>query len=150
MSSERSKSARRASDFGEQRHSGRGVAGTAQAGADSQEEYSSTRDARAATLARAKKWRERNPGIWAAWERAALGEAAQERRFSMKLVMEQTRRQDRVDSSGEPVKLNNSHGPIWARMLASEHPEIRPYIELRRCYWDIEYPNAWRYINGTV
>ena len=89
-----------------------------------------------------------NPELWAEWEQTALYEAAHGRRFSIQLITEQARKKDRVNSAGEPVKLNNSHRAIWARMLATEHPEIRPFIELRKSYYDVDFPEA-KVIGGT-
>ena len=81
-------------------------------------------------------WRRRNPHIWAAWERDALHEAEQGRRVSMRFFAETARKFDSVDDAGEPFEVNNSHVAIFARMLVAEHPELRPFIELRRSVWD--------------
>ena len=102
--------------------------------------FDSTTARRVQVLNAAVAWRRRNPRIWAEWERAALREAAQGRRFSMQLVTEQARAFDSVDDSGEGFKLNNNSRAIWARMLVAEHPELRPYIELRRSVWDGLFP----------
>ena len=99
-------------------------------------------------LSGACEWRNLNPDIWKQWESTALEEAAHERRFSMQYVVEQTRKHDHVNRIGEPVRVNNSHCPIWARMLATEHPEIRPYIELRQSEWDSDFPDVGRCANG--
>ena len=140
MSGREYESARRAGYFGEQQRDGRDSA--AISGSRPRQYSSSARGSKALTFYRACEWRDLNPDIWERWERIALDEAAHERRFSMQLLVEQTRKQDRVNRNGEPVKLNNSHCPIWARMLATEHPEIRPYIELRGSEWDIDFPEA--------
>ena len=88
------------------------------------------------------EFRRLNPDVWNEWEQAALYEAAHKRRFSMQYVCEHTRKFDRVNDIGEPVGVNNTYRPIWARMLATEHPELRPYIELRKSEFDIDFPNA--------
>lgn len=142
MSARTDEKARRAVHFGEQQHDGRSVGGAARASASKRNYTTSAKDSRALTFYRACEWRDLNPDVWGAWERAALHEAAQGRRFSMQLMIEQTRKQDRVNCNGEPVKLNNTHCPIWARMLATEHPEVRPFIELRDSEWDIDFPEA--------
>lgn len=110
-------------------------------GGAAKSKYSSSASGdRAMTFYHAWEWRELNPGLWRKLEAFALNEAAHERKFSVKRWLENTRWQDRVNAIGEPVRVNNSHCPIWARMLASEHPEVRPFIELRRCDWDRDFP----------
>lgn len=94
------------------------------------------------TLNAAKSWRRRNPRVWADWERQALAEAAAGRRFSVRYLAERTRKHDTVDDCGEPFEVNNSHCSIFARMLVSEHAELKPFVELRRSIWDDTYPEA--------
>ena len=84
----------------------------------------------------ARAWRALNPRIWADWVAAALDAAKQERRFSIQHLMEQTRAHDHVNDVGGDVVTNNTHAPIFARMIATEHPETRPFIELRQSRFD--------------
>lgn len=94
------------------------------------------------------EFRRLNPDVWDEWEQAALYEAAHKRRFSMQYVVEHTRKFDRVNDIGDPVAVNNTYRPIWARMLASENPSLRPYIELRKSEYDIDFPDAKTIVDG--
>lgn len=94
-------------------------------------------------LQAARRLREKNPNVWATWVAAAEDAAAHERRFSVQLVTEQTRAHDYVDNDGQPFKLNNNMRAAWARMLASEYPQVRPYIELRRSKFDADFPELF-------
>lgn len=141
------KNTRRAGSLGEGQHDGLN-------GETSREDVSSRRDdikfgkdSKALTLYRACKWRDLNPDVWSRWEKTALREAQHGRRFSMQYLIEQTRKHDHVNRAGEPLVINNTHAPIWARMLATELPVIRPYIELRRSEYDEDYPDAKKVID---
>lgn len=83
-----------------------------------------------------KDWIRRNPDIWERFTTYALNEAAHQRRVSIKWLLEDARKFDRVDSAGDPVKVNNSFAPFFARRLIDEHPEIRPYVEIRKSILD--------------
>lgn len=95
------------------------------------------------TLYHAEEFRRRNLEFWHYLEAWALNEAAHGRRFSISPFIERYRWRDRVDSQGEPFKINDHYSPIFARMLVSEHPELRGYIELRKSTWDDDYPEAF-------
>lgn len=92
------------------------------------------------TYMHACEWRDLNPSIWESWEEYTLNEAKNGRRVSMQYMVEQTRKKDHVNRVGEPVKINNSFCPIFARMLACEHPEAAQFIELRKSEWDEAFP----------
>lgn len=83
-----------------------------------------------------KDWIRRNPDIWERFTTYALNEAAHQRRVSIKWLLEDARKFDRVDSAGDPVKVDNSLAPFFARQLIDEHPEIRPYLETRKSILD--------------
>lgn len=117
-------------------------------GVQSHPKYNGNRDSKALVFFRACEWRDLNPEIWDSWVQAAVNEARHKRRFSMQYVIEQTRKYDRVNRNGEPVKINNTFAPIWARMLATEHSELRGYIELRKSEWDADYPDVRGVIDG--
>ena len=68
--------------------------------------------------------------------RMAGYEAAHERHFGMKWIVEETRKKDFVDRAGEPFKINNNHTAAFARIMGEEMPEIVPYIERRRSQFD--------------
>lgn len=95
------------------------------------------------TQYQAEEFRRRNPEFWHDLKAWALNEAAHMRRFSVSYFVEHYRWQDRVNSEGEPFKINDHYIPIWARMLVSEHPELRGFIELRKSAWDDDYPEAF-------
>lgn len=136
---------RRADGLGKQQHDGRGAKDERNSKRPRDSKYNSShRDSRAMTLYHAVEWRKLNPDIWASWEAAAKDAAKHKRRFSMQYVVEQTRAKDRVDRSGEALKISNNYCPVFARMIATEHPEVRMYIELRRSAWDDDYPEAFQ------
>ena len=87
-------------------------------------------------LNRAREWRRVNARLWHDLETWALNEAAHERRFGVQDFIESVRWRDHVNDLGEPVKVNNSYGPLFARFLVADYPELRPWIELRRSRWD--------------
>lgn len=116
--------------------------------AQSHSQYNAPGSNKALVFFRACEWRDLNPEIWDSWVQAAVNEARHKRRFSMQFVIEQTRKYDRVNRNGEPVKINNSFAPIWARMLATERPELRGYIELRKSEWDADFPDVKGFIDG--
>ena len=66
----------------------------------------------------------------------AIEEAKHKRPILMQQLCEEIRRHDHVDAEGMPVKLNNSHVAVFARMVWKEHPEVRPYLHLRKSVWD--------------
>ena len=100
------------------------------------QEYNTLTSREVSDLNAARAWRALNPRIWAKWVATAQDEARHERRFSMQYLMEETRKHDHVNDAGGDVFVNNTHAPIFARMIATEHPEVRPFIELRRSRFD--------------
>lgn len=70
--------------------------------------------------------------------------AAAHRQFGVQEWAESERRQPRVDGSGNDFKVNNSLLPIYARMVASDLPEVRPYVELRASVYDRFFPELGR------
>ena len=87
-------------------------------------------------LNRAQEWRRVNTRLWHDLEAWALNEAAHERRFGVQDFIEAVRWRDHVNDLGEPVKVNNSYEPLFARFLVADYPELRPWVELRRSRWD--------------
>ena len=74
--------------------------------------------------------------------------AAAQRQFGLQEWAESERRTPRVDGTGNDFKVNNSHLPIYARLLASELPEVRPYVELRASVYDKFFPELGRSSRG--
>lgn len=89
-----------------------------------------------AVLRRAQEWVRLNPTLWATFEAWALDEVRHERKFGLQDFVETIRWRDYSNALGEPVKINNSFCPIFARFLVAEHPEARPFVELRHSRWD--------------
>lgn len=92
---------------------------------------------RIATLNAEREWRGNNSELWASEVEAwAVGEAAAGRRFSVQAAIQRIRWKDRVDDNGNDVQVNDHFCPIWSRILVKLHPEIRPFLTLKRTKWD--------------
>lgn len=65
-----------------------------------------------------------------------MADVRAQRRTSVRAAMEQARRKDWTRTDGDPFKVNNSLSPAIARLFLLEHPEARPYLELRRAACD--------------
>ena len=81
--------------------------------------------------------RQRANGVYSLFVSWALGQAAQGHDFAAQDWIEFMRSKDRVNDSGEPVKLNNDHAAIFVRWLIAEHPETARHVELRRSVFDV-------------
>lgn len=84
----------------------------------------------------AREWIRLNPGLWDDIEAWALNEAGHQRKFAMQTALERIRWKDRVDDEGQPTKVSNDYGAIWARMLVARHPEVKPYVTMRPSVYD--------------
>ena len=155
----RNKSARSASKFDGKQQNGQGMvnectgksrstssndngsAEVTQSGADG---YTDKQIADAArNVAKVRYWRVLNSQLYAKLVAFALHETAHERRFSVQKWIEEIRNKDYVDLLGNPMTINNSYAPIFARMLVAEYPEVRGYIELRKSIYDVLIPDAF-------
>ena len=95
------------------------------------------RAARGADLAaKCADWMDANPDALCYIERRALEEAGAERRFSVRLLLEEARSKDFTDRRGRGTRINNVIAPALARRIADDHPEVRPYMRLRRSMVD--------------
>lgn len=99
-----------------------------------QNEYRAARGAELA--AKCADWMDANPDALRYIERRALEEAGAERRFSVRLLLEEARRRDFTDREGRGTRINNVIAPALARRIADDHPEVRPYMRLRRSMVD--------------
>lgn len=99
-----------------------------------QNEYRAARGAELA--AKCADWMDANPDALRYIERRALEEAGGERRFSVRLLLEEARRRDFTDREGRGTRINNVIAPALARRIVDEHPEVRPYMRLRRSMVD--------------
>lgn len=79
----------------------------------------------------------------------AKGRAAARLPFGVQEWAEWERRHDTTDTEGNPFKVNNTHLPIYARILASDLPEVRPYVELRASAYDEYFPELGRVGRGA-
>ena len=84
----------------------------------------------------AREWIRLNPALWEGIEAWALNEAANGRKFAMQTALERIRWKDYVDNAGQPTKVSNDYGAIWARLLIARHPEIRPFVTMRPSVYD--------------
>lgn len=89
----------------------------------------------------AREWIRLNPALWEGIEAWALNETAHQRKFAMQTALERIRwkdyvGKDYVDNAGQPTKVSNDYGAIWARILMAKHPEVEPYITTRPSVYD--------------
>lgn len=99
-----------------------------------QSEYRAARGAELA--AKCADWMAANPDALRYIERRALEEAGAERRFSVRLLLEEARRKDFTDRRGRGTRINNVIAPALARRIVEAHPEVRPFMRLRRSMVD--------------
>lgn len=81
-------------------------------------------------------WMRENPDALRYIERRALEEAAAERLFSVRLLLEEARKRDFTDREGRGTRINNVIAPALARRIVDAHPEVRPFMRLRRSMVD--------------
>lgn len=99
-----------------------------------QSEYRAARGAELA--AKCADWMDANPDALRYIERRAIEEARAERRFSVRLLLEEARRRDFTDREGCGTRINNVIAPALARRLVDAHPEVRPFVRLRHSMVD--------------
>lgn len=81
---------------------------------------------------RAADWIRENPDAWAWIVGEALKEARAGRRFSPRYLAESLRSKDFVSIDGSTSAVNNNITAALARHLIEQHPEVSPWIELRK------------------
>ena len=54
----------------------------------------------------------------------------------MRLLLEEARRKDFTDRRGCGTRINNVIAPALARRIVEAHPEVRPFMRLRRSMVD--------------
>lgn len=84
----------------------------------------------------AHEWIRLNRELWDGIEAWALNEAKHQRKFAMQTALERIRWKDYTDSTGQPTKVSNDYGAIWARMLIAKHPAVAPYVTTRPSVYD--------------
>lgn len=80
---------------------------------------------------RAIRWTKSNPKAWYYMVELAKQEASLQQKISMRWIIEEARKKSFDASGGEVIGISNSLSPALARLLITEVPEARPYIELR-------------------
>ena len=84
-----------------------------------------------AIIEEAERWIAKNPYVWSRMVNQAANFAAQERHFSIALLVEEVRFNMSVEKvEGQDFKLNNDWNAVFARKL-KKYPRIAPYIETR-------------------
>lgn len=83
----------------------------------------------------ADAWIDENPEAWRFMTIQALKSAENRRRFGIGALCEVVRWEMR-NVRGDEFKLNNSYRAAFARRLVREHPEIAPYITMRKSVLD--------------
>lgn len=80
---------------------------------------------------RADKWVRDNHKAWLFICNEAVSYANQKRRFGIGELCEKVRWHMQATGDGE-FKVNNTYRAYLARRLVKEHPQVEPYIEMRR------------------
>ena len=85
---------------------------------------------------RAQEWIKANPDLWGKFTDYALKQAENERHISVAWLTEDVRQHDYVNRIGDPCKINNNFKAVFARLLIKQHPQVRPYITIRKSGYD--------------
>lgn len=107
------------------------------------QQYSTEQIIRAkTTLKSEREWRRLNPELFAAEvEGYALQEMHAARPFSAQTILERIRWKDRVNTEGQPVKVSNDYGAIWARLLREKYREMGQYLKVKPSIFDFIKPS---------
>ena len=93
--------------------------------------------ARAVLTRRAfRAWRADNPRAWAEAEGFVREASEAGRVVGGPAIVAALRRRDFTDDRGAMTRINNDFSPLFARAIASEHPELAKAIETRRSVFD--------------
>lgn len=84
----------------------------------------------------AELWISENPDAWAAIVSAAKAEAAADRRFSVRLIVDSACRIDRASIDGGRTSANHNAIAALSRLLLEQHPDLKPFVNLRRSLCD--------------
>lgn len=87
----------------------------------------------------AEAWIEENPQAWGIIKSELEKDAKAKRRGSIQHAVEHVRKLDLVDIRGNAVNINNSIRPALVRLFLEQHPEARPYIEIRKSKADAAF-----------
>lgn len=96
----------------------------------------------AKSTAMAREWADRNPDAWGAMVAIATEHAAEGRRIGTQDLIERIRWHDFTSTDGTRTRINNNLSPALARLLVAEHPEVAPYVHLRKSKFDAEPEGA--------
>lgn len=134
--------AHRAGNFGEEQHGGRdntgNKAGRPENHSTNRPDRSSERVDRARRYRReAAEWMVENRPAYLAMENYALACVAAGVQFGGDHLAALVRGHDFTGAHGRPSKVNNNHIPFIVRKILCDHPEARPFIELRGSVADL-------------
>ena len=84
--------------------------------------------------ARARQWIEDNPQVFALFERFALQMVERGKRFGIGQLAERVRWEVAMswDKDDQGFRINNNYRAYLARELIKRHPQIEPFIEMRK------------------
>lgn len=141
MSSNRSdRNTRRAGNFGERQRDGRiesGEKGRLTSDSSSSGHVMTDYDKARMWAARGRLWRTECPEAWQGFERISASCVAEQRDLSGDMLSDLVKSKDFTNHrTGKGVTLNNTLLPYIVRVLLREHPELRPYVKLRRSFFD--------------
>lgn len=89
-----------------------------------------------------KEWRRMNPALFIQEvENYAVHEMEQMRPFSMQRILERIRWKDHVNDAGQPVKVSNDYGAIWARLLLKKYPSMKHFLRVKPSIFDYVKPS---------
>lgn len=133
--SEQKKAPKRSGMFGD-RQNGKGANNNINF--DTKGREKAARISRATEIAHdADEWVEAHKDVWRFATDLCLNEARAKRRVSMQYVSEVIRKKDFASFKRYGSGINNRLRPALARRLVREHPEVAPFIELRRSALDL-------------
>lgn len=87
----------------------------------------------------AELWIRKNRDAWEYIASRALHYADTEQHFTFREIWEDVRKLDIASINGDTVKCNNNHSPALERLLIEQHPEVRPFMEIRRAVCDLAF-----------
>lgn len=89
------------------------------------------------TAHEADAWVAEHPDAWRYVVRLCLNEGAHNRTVSLQWAAEQLRKRDFASFPTPNATINNRFRAPLARRLVREHPELKPFIELRKSALDL-------------
>ena len=89
-------------------------------------------------LRKAQAWRKANPEAYGYAVGIAIDQARKGQPISARELVDSGRRKAFTDGeSGQDARPDNNYAAIWARWIATEHPETARYIKCRKTVFDV-------------